>query len=406
MNGRHLVDLPRLPQTYLVAEASVDPRGLNAFAGRTFFARVGRFHPWPWLEGAGARCGHLQVWGSVLTAACDLAIRLGCGPILLAGTDLAYTDGQPYCRHTTFEADWAAHAERDGIDVPAVWRQRLQNMATHEPDVHGTPVLTAPHLVAFRNWVRSFVSASPRTTFINVSGAGILHGERIGQSSLMGELDDAPEQVGISGRLGVAHRASAPAGHNIADALTDLASTATNAEPIATWAAEAHDLDLEATRRAAASAASRAVTFARRAGGARNDKTTTMDITSDWIDVAYDAANFYSKPPMQWVVPPEAVRTFAYVLQGRTMTLSFAIYNSALHGTGSNELYLRVPDNYLPARTVANAIWIASLGYRETGYVTTHRGLDVLVLFRGSETAFAPDPIGLCVLGQITFEVQ
>ena len=131
-----------------------------------------------------------------------------------------------------------------------------------------------------------------------------------------------------------------------------------------------------------------------------------MDTTTDWIDVTYDAGDFLAKPPVEWVVPPEAVRTFAYVLQGRTMTLSFAIYNSALHGNGSNELYLRIPDHYLPARTVANAIWIASLGYRESGYATTHRGLDTLVLFRSSEAAFAPDPIGLCVLGQITFEVQ
>lgn len=408
MNGRHLVDLPRLRDTFLVAEASVDPRAINAFAGRTFFARIGGFHPWPWLEAHGVACGPLQVWGSVLTAACDLAMRLRCGPILLAGTDLAYTGGQPYCRHTTFEADWQAQAARDGIDVPEVWRRRLSSVATMEPDVHGQPTLTAPHLVAFRNWVRAFVAAAPGQTFVNVTAAGILHGDGIGQASLEQALGDAMPQAGITGRLAAAHGAMRPAPAALGDALEGLRRGPLEAEPFSTWADEAHDLDLEATRRTVASAASRAAALRRhRDASPRTARhTDTMATDPDWIDVPYTASNFFAKAPMEWDVAASAVTTFAYVMQGRTMTLSFAIHDSALRGTGGNELYIRIPDGYLPSRTIANAIWIGSLGYREMGYMTTHPGMDVLVLFRASEAAYAPDPIGLCIFGQITFEVQ
>ncbi len=407
MNGRHLVDLPRLPSTYLVAEASVDPRGVNAFAGRTFFARIGRFHPWPWLEEAGVTCGHLQVWGSVLTAACDLAMRLGCGPILLAGTDLAYTDGQPYCRHTTFEGDWAAQAERDEVDLSEVWRRRLRDMQTREPDVHGEPAFTAPHLIAFRNWVRTFVAASPGRTFVNVSGAGILHGDGIGQSSIAGTLGAAVEQVGITGRLMVAHRRGAPAAPTIAAALGTLARTSADDQPLVTWAAEAYDLDIEATRRVVASSASRAAALVRRAARTHQERAAgDMAVTPEWIDVPYDAGNFWAKAPMQWTVPEQAVRTLAYVLDGHTMTLSFTISGATLEGGTTNELYIRIPDDYLPARSVVNAIWIGTSGYREAGYARTHPGLDMLVLFRASEAAYGREVNGLSVFGQITFEVQ
>jgi hypothetical protein len=403
LNGRHLVDLPRLRSTYLVTEASVDPRAVNAFAGRVFFARVGRFHPWPWLESHGALTGQVQVWGSVLTAACQLAIRLGCGPILLAGTDLAYTDGQPYCRQTTFEEDWAAQAARDGIDVPEVWRRRLGDAATREPDVHGRPAVTAPHLIAFRNWVRSFVASAPTHDFANVTGGGILHGPGIRQATLDEMLGGAPDQIGISSRFAVAHAARTPASERLATALTSLAATTADEEPYRTWVAEAHDLDVQAVRRAAASAAQRA-----RAARPTRNGTNTMTESNppEWIDVPYDAAAFWAKAPMQWVVPPEAVRTYAYVLQGRTMTLSFTISGASVQGVTANELYLRVPDDYLPARSVVNAIWIGTSGYKEMGYARTHRGLPMVVLLRASEVNYGPETAGFSVFGQITFEVQ
>lgn len=407
MNGRHLVDLPRLGDTYLVAEASVDPRAINAFVGRTFFARVGRFHPWPWLETHGVQCGHLQVWGSVLTAACDLAIRLGGGPILLAGTDLAYTDGQPYCRHTTFEVDWDAQALRDGIDVEEVWRRRLKDAGTLEPDVHGVPVRTAPHLIAFRNWVRAFVSAAPRHRFLNVSGAGILHGAGIGQASLGDVLEKVPAQMGVPRRVAERHASRHPAPAGFDQALARLARMPADAEPFTTWAADAHDLDLEATRRAVASAAARAGGLARHAAHRHAQGAhPPMDTAPDWIDVPYDPATFTAKAPMEWLVPEAAARTLAYVLHGRTMTLSFVISGASLQGPSTNELYLQIPDHYLPARSVVNAIWIGTSSYREAGYARTHEGFERLVVFRASESVFGQEHGGLSVFGQITFEVQ
>jgi GTPase SAR1 family protein len=43
--------------------------------------------PWPWLRSLGLDRSVLEVWGSVLTGAVDLAIRMGCSPIVLVGAD-------------------------------------------------------------------------------------------------------------------------------------------------------------------------------------------------------------------------------------------------------------------------------------------------------------------------------
>ena len=133
---------------------------------------------------------------------------------------------------------------------------------------------------------------------------------------------------------------------------------------------------------------------------------------TDWIDVPYDASSFAGKAPLRWTVSEPNVVTYAYRVQGKTMTLAFKIANSTLdvdttsNQIPSNEIHLRIPDNYLPARGTANTIWMGSVSGRECGYATVHPGLETVVVFRGSEDRFPLDPGYFCLFGQLTFEVQ
>ena len=127
---------------------------------------------------------------------------------------------------------------------------------------------------------------------------------------------------------------------------------------------------------------------------------------TDWIDVPYDASNFFAKAPLEWNVGESSVTTCAYRVHGKTMTLAFKITHSALTGLPSNEIYLRVPGNYLPAREMANPVWMRSHSNRECGYATVHPGLDRVVIFRGTEERFPIEPDDFFVFGQLTFEVQ
>ena len=127
---------------------------------------------------------------------------------------------------------------------------------------------------------------------------------------------------------------------------------------------------------------------------------------SEWIDVPFSAANFWAKPPLQWKVADGGVMTYTYRVQGKTMTLSFKIDRSTLAGLPSNELYIRIPGDYLPNRSVANPIWLGSQLGKECGYLTVHPGRPFVVLFRESEGLFPIEPRNFVVFGQLTFEVQ
>jgi hypothetical protein len=201
-NARHLTDLPPCDETCLVAEASLDPLALGSFRGRTFFFTVSNHHPWPWLQTQGYTVGRLRVWGSVLTTAFDLAMKMGCNPIVFAGADLAYTDDRPYARNVVFEEDWRRRAEW-GQPLEAQWAEATSlHPRVLEPDVAGKETNSAPHLIAFRNWLLEQMRKERDRTFYNITGGGILHGAGITQASavdlptLFGEAPGMPPALG------------------------------------------------------------------------------------------------------------------------------------------------------------------------------------------------------------------
>jgi hypothetical protein len=175
-NARHLADVPSCEETCLVAEGSLDSLALEPFRGRTFFFNVSDHQPWPWMSEHGCDVGRLRAWGSVLTSAFDLVVKMGCDPIVMVGTDLAYTDDRPYCRGVVFEEDWRRRAEW-GVPLAEQWADAVARHPRVEAvDVHGRPTRTAPHLAAFRNWLLEQMRSASDRRFFNATNGGILHG--------------------------------------------------------------------------------------------------------------------------------------------------------------------------------------------------------------------------------------
>jgi hypothetical protein len=175
-NARHLVDLPTCPGAHLVTEASLDPLALAGFIGRTFLFNVSNHEPWPWLRSIGHDVGRLRAWGSVLTTAYDLALRAGSDPIVFVGADLAFSHDRPYCTGTSYEEDWVREAAW-GTSHQAQWTTAIGSWPEiHAEDLRGRPVRTAPHLVAFRDWLVDDMRRHAGRRFINATGGGILRG--------------------------------------------------------------------------------------------------------------------------------------------------------------------------------------------------------------------------------------
>lgn len=177
-NARHLTAVPP-STTCLIAEPSLAPLALDAWEGRTRFFRVAAHDPWPLLRSLGVDRGLLSVFGSVLTAAADLAVRLGCDPIVFVGADLAYTGGQPYCRGTVYDADWA-HGQAQGFSLEELWRTRwMKTPLVEVPGIEGALTETAAHFIAFRDWLTDLSVQRRDRRFVNATGSGILQGGAI-----------------------------------------------------------------------------------------------------------------------------------------------------------------------------------------------------------------------------------
>lgn len=207
-NACHLGALHEPRRTWLAAEASLHPPAFAHFDGRTFFFRIGDHEPWPWLRAAGLERLLVRVWGSVITAALDLVLRMGCDPVIIAGADLAFTGGRPYCRGTTLEAQWASWVA-GGETYDRAFALMLERWPVAiEPDLTGESVRTASHLVAFRDWMRTRAAAAAPVRVVNATGAGILHGPTIRQASAAATLAAHPplDLEAIQARLAGAHR--------------------------------------------------------------------------------------------------------------------------------------------------------------------------------------------------------
>jgi hypothetical protein len=183
-NTRHLWELPPCDETFLVTEASMTPIALEHFRGRTFLFSVSDHQPWPWLNTLQQSRGRLRAWGSVLTSTYDLALRLGCDPVVFVGSDLAFTGNQPYARGVAYEEDWRRLADW-GVPLETHWRD-VMALWPHleEPDINGVPTRTAAHLVTFRNWLVEQIGREKGRTIVNATGGGILHGPHVPQRAL------------------------------------------------------------------------------------------------------------------------------------------------------------------------------------------------------------------------------
>lgn len=179
-NARHFAHVRPLSRAWLVAEGSIHPSCFAPFGGRICTFRVGDNQPWPSLRAQGVDRGTLTVWGSVLTAACDLAIRMGCGSIVFAGADLGFSGGQPYCRGTAYEADWT-RGLLSGRTLDQMWSWYVTPAALDVEDVAGGLTKTTPALKAFRDWLVDASRRMPQVSFVNATGAGILSGGAIRQ---------------------------------------------------------------------------------------------------------------------------------------------------------------------------------------------------------------------------------
>jgi len=314
-NARHLWDLPPCPDTFLVSEASMTPIALEHFRGRTFLLSVSDHQPWPWLTSLGQSRGKLRAWGSVLTSAFDLALRLGCDPIVFAGADLAFTGERPYARGVAYEEDWRRLAEW-GVPLESHWRTVVDLWPrVDEADINGAPTRTAAHLVTFRNWLVEQIGREKSRTFINATGAGILHGSNMQQRPLHEVVSTFARPHGRLKAL-VRRRHRPASGKALLCAAKTLLQDG-NDELLATWEAFADGLSRDRITKALSNGL-KENPVARTLQRPHSSQTAEAHVDAEWM------TPFATSLPLVWFdVPPvrmDAIAPHVRMFRCRTTT--------------------------------------------------------------------------------------
>jgi hypothetical protein len=101
----------------------------------------------------------LEVWGSVATAALDMACRMGANPVIFTGQDFAYSWDRDYASHTIFDGN--------NFKVPSTGIHRVR-------DVWGREAATSENLIAYRDFFVRKIRRTSGVRFINATEGGIL----------------------------------------------------------------------------------------------------------------------------------------------------------------------------------------------------------------------------------------
>lgn len=117
-----------------------------------------------WLREPLGSPGVVASGGSVATVALDLAVRMGCNPLILVGQDLAFREGHTHARGTVYE---------DRQIEESSFGASPQYMRV--PAVDGGTVWTSRAWYGFLTWFERYIAAAPsHLRFIDATEGGAL----------------------------------------------------------------------------------------------------------------------------------------------------------------------------------------------------------------------------------------
>lgn len=140
---------------YLVGSTLVYP-GLPGLFKGLFFSLLDFSPIDQWVKQISAVDGRLSAGGTVTACGMDLAVTMGCNPVMTVGLDLAYADdGGSHADGTMYHGVKAPRATL--IPVPGNWQEQ---------------VYTTRQFSCYIQLIQQYIGSRPDTTFINITGGG------------------------------------------------------------------------------------------------------------------------------------------------------------------------------------------------------------------------------------------
>ena len=153
----------RCDDLFLACSSIAHPPALRKFRG-LFSAQLNANPIDKWLISRGASKGMLAAMGTVTTTAVDLAVQMGCDPIISVGFDLSFADdGTTHANGTMY------HGQRYNPE------QLVRVPGNCQPEV-----LTTPQFQCYISLIEQYVKAHPDCSFLNATAGGArLQGMRV-----------------------------------------------------------------------------------------------------------------------------------------------------------------------------------------------------------------------------------
>lgn len=143
------------------------------------------------------------------------------------------------------------------------------------------------------------------------------------------------------------------------------------------------------------------------AGGAKT-ATISGDVTlgQAWTTPAFSAGDFTASGSQTWTVEEADVVVYAYIIQGKIMTVVFRLDSTTVGGSASYGLRIKIPDSKVATKTMYNTVYVSDNTTKSVGLVNTIASAAYLeiTLLTGANWAAATNATS--VMGQISFEIN
>lgn len=124
------------------------------------------------------------------------------------------------------------------------------------------------------------------------------------------------------------------------------------------------------------------------------------------IPIAFSAGNFTGSGSMTWTVDEAFVSTLVYTLRGDMLTVAWAIHNTSVGGTLSDELRIALPAGFVSAAQMWGVLsWLDDNATPTTGSVFVDVGDTSIRMFRTDLANFSAATLATAVAGTITLKV-
>ena len=135
--------------------------------------------------------------------------------------------------------------------------------------------------------------------------------------------------------------------------------------------------------------------------------TGNPDETITWRTPDHALSDYTGSGSLVWTVAAGDVTTYAYVIRGRTMTVSFHIVTSTTTGTASNILMVKIPLAKQAAKVMqGHARIIDDGGAAVLGYCQVDVSGTVIQVFKADQSNYSAAATDTTeISGQITFEI-